>query len=77
MSATSPVFLDPGALMASEHASMIEEFRFNNTVPPFGRFQDAAAVCLFYFLLLRGLKATMAHRKPLELRLFVTIHRSC
>ena len=31
------IFLDPGALMASEHASMIEEFRFNNTVPPFGR----------------------------------------
>jgi hypothetical protein len=69
-----PTFLDVGRLLPPEHAHAVTSFRFNKTVPLLGRFQDAAAVCVFYFLLLRVLKSAMRSQKELELRTLVTMH---
>lgn len=66
--------LSLNAVLAPEYAHAITSFRFNKTVPLLGRFQDAAAVCLFYFLLLRVLQSWMKNQKALELRTLVTIH---
>ena len=69
-----PTFLDVGRLLPPEHAHAVNTFRFNKTVPLLGRFQDAAAVCIFYFVLLRVLKSAMKGQKELELRALVTMH---
>jgi len=72
--ALGPVFLDLNRLLPQEHAHAINSFRFNKTIPLLGRFQDAAAVCIFYFMLLRVLKSSMKNQKALELRTLVTLH---
>lgn len=69
-----PTFLDVDRLLPPEHAHAVNTFRFNKTVPLLGRFQDAAAVCVFYFVLLRVLRSAMKAHKELELRTLVTIH---
>jgi hypothetical protein len=45
--------LDMSAVLAPEYAHAITSFRFIKKVPLLGRFEDAAAMCLFYFLLMR------------------------
>ena len=75
MSATSgPVLVDLSQWLSPEHAHGISSFRFNKAPPLLGRFQDAAAVCLVYFVTLRVLKSWMRSQKAMELRLFVTLH---
>jgi len=56
--------LSLNAVLAPEYAHAITSFRFNKTVPLLGRFQDAAAVCLFYFLLLRVPPLHRARARP-------------
>ena len=58
--------LDLNAILAPEHAHAINSFRFNKKVPLLGRFQDAAAVCLFYFMLLRVLRSAMKGQKEVR-----------
>ena len=45
--------LDMNTVLAPEYAHAITSFRFTKKVPLLGRFEDAAAMCLFYFLLMR------------------------
>ena len=69
-----PTYLDLDRFLSPEHSHSISSFRFNKTVPLLGRFQDAAAVCIFYFMMLRVMKSAMNGQKAMDLRFVVTLH---
>lgn len=52
----------------------VHSFRFRSGQTPFGRFQDAVACCLVYFMLVRVLKAMFKNRKALDLRPVIVVH---
>mmetsp|Transcript_24149 Transcript_24149/g.46782 ORF Transcript_24149/g.46782 Transcript_24149/m.46782 type:complete len:295 (+) Transcript_24149:206-1090(+) len=62
------------ALVPAAVARPMESFRFQPGQTFLCRFQDAAGMCIFYFLLIQVLQAVMKNRKAMDLRLPVAAH---